>query len=173
METNPYAPPGQESMPEAPLPSGEAPLATLGQRFLASLIDSLIIYLPVLLLALLIDYAPLDQFVWEDRFLPNLLVTATTYLAFILINFHLLSTRAQTLGKAIFKIQVRRLDGRLPSLANQLGIRYFVYWFLAIFPVIGPFFALIDALPIFRKNRRCLHDEIARTQVIQMPRQES
>ena len=39
-------------------------------------------------------------------------------------------------------------------------------WAISIIPVIGSLVGLIDALLIFRDNRRCLHDNIADTMVV-------
>jgi uncharacterized RDD family membrane protein YckC len=35
-------------------------------------------------------------------------------------------------------------------------------------PCIGPFYSLADILCIFREDRRCLHDHIAGTKVVQV-----
>ena len=40
-------------------------------------------------------------------------------------------------------------------------------WVLAAIPGIGNLYALIDVLCIFREDRRCLHDLIADTNVVE------
>ncbi|MCY1389879.1 hypothetical protein D9M71_46890 [compost metagenome] len=58
----------------------------------------------------------------------------------------------------------------MPELGNLLLKRYLVWWLLAYVPVIGVLLVMVDYLFIFRADRRCLHDLMAGTRVVQLPR---
>ncbi|MOA70690.1 RDD family protein [compost metagenome] len=58
----------------------------------------------------------------------------------------------------------------MPELGNLLLKRYLVWWLLAYVPIVGMFLVLVDYLFIFRADRRCLHDRLAATRVVQLPR---
>ena len=45
-------------------------------------------------------------------------------------------------------------------------MRYVLPTLIAALPCIGPLFSLVDALTIFRDERRCLHDDMADTIVV-------
>jgi uncharacterized RDD family membrane protein YckC len=55
------------------------------------------------------------------------------------------------------------MPASLGSLARRYGFIYFVYYI----PLIGPIIGLIDNLFIFSKEKRCLHDYVANTIVIE------
>lgn len=46
--------------------------------------------------------------------------------------------------------------------------RYVLNLFLSDIPFIGGFMPLIDVLLIFRKSRKCLHDDLAGTIVVKV-----
>ncbi len=56
-------------------------------------------------------------------------------------------------------------DGRLLSFGRLIGLRYLPVWLVSVIPVIQ-LFGMIDALFIFRRDRRCVHDLIAGTKVV-------
>ena len=53
----------------------------------------------------------------------------------------------------------------MPSHNRMIGLRYLPFWFAGNVPQLAliPF---VDALFIFRQDRRCLHDLLAGTRVI-------
>jgi hypothetical protein len=55
---------------------------------------------------------------------------------------------------------------QVPTLATLVGKRYCVMWLVSLLPSVGVVVNLVDDLPIFRSDRRCLHDLIAGTKVI-------
>ena len=59
-----------------------------------------------------------------------------------------------------------RSDGTNATLARLAGLRYFANSVLALIPVVGWLYALLDVLMIFRESRKCLHDNIADTIVV-------
>jgi uncharacterized RDD family membrane protein YckC len=59
-----------------------------------------------------------------------------------------------------------RSDGSPASFGRIVGLRYLPTSLITLIPVVGMFYALLDCLLIFRRSRRCLHDNIADTIVV-------
>jgi uncharacterized RDD family membrane protein YckC len=78
----------------------------------------------------------------------------------------LLYRSGQTIGKKIVGIRIVRTDGSRAGLLRILGLRYIVPGVISAIPLLGFFFALADALVIFGEQRRCIHDYIADTIVV-------
>lgn len=57
-------------------------------------------------------------------------------------------------------------DGEIPNPTRVLGIGYLAVMIIAQVPVAGSLFSLVDALFIFRSNKRCIHDLMADTYVV-------
>lgn len=86
-------------------------------------------------------------------------------LILLIINVNLLIKNGQTIGKKATKIRVVELGtDRNPGFLHTGVIRIFVPSLINQF--IG-IFSLIDVLFIFREDRRCIHDMMANTEVIE------
>lgn len=83
--------------------------------------------------------------------------------ALLVIDLILLHRHGQTLGKRLCGIRIVRSNGQRTGLGRLFGVRY-----LLAQGVLGivPFFSLIDVLFIFGQDKRCLHDLIADTTVV-------
>ncbi len=149
--------------PKPPLPA--APLATLSQRFIAALIDGV----------------PLAAiFFLTQSGLPNedgqggsdlqVAIGLVLMLALAGCNLYLLATRGQTIGKKLQRIRIVALDGdHHPGLFRVFWLRSFINGLIGSIPLFGPIpvYSLIDVLCIFGKERRCIHDYLAQTRVVQ------
>jgi len=94
--------------------------------------------------------------------------TATGFVIYLAFNAYLLNKNAQTIGKRIMGIRiVNHDDGQKTPLGRLLLLRVLPVQIVAVIPYVGSVAAMIDALLIFRKNQRCLHDQIAGTDVVQ------
>ena len=62
---------------------------------------------------------------------------------------------------------VRADDGGNPGFLGAVVLRNMVRHVLIAVPVLGGLFALADILAIFGEERRCLHDRIAGTKVVE------
>ena len=88
--------------------------------------------------------------------------------AILLIQYTLLSLRGQTLGKLAMRVRiVRATDGGNPGFLRAVVLRNMVRHVLSAVPILGGLFALADILAIFGEERRCLHDRIAGTRVVE------
>ena len=161
---NPYAAPIAPVMPELPpLPSTARPeLAGRGQRLLARIIDQLLYvacFLPFFILAFAKRSSGFDGIASLA-----LLLTLAAILGLFVYNLALLAESGQTLGKRWLRIRIVRPDGSDADLGRLFGLRMFLPWLIGVFA--GPFFMLPDALCIFGNEKRCLHDMMADTIVV-------
>jgi uncharacterized RDD family membrane protein YckC len=66
----------------------------------------------------------------------------------------------------VLGIRIVQIDGERATWGRIVGLRIMPMQLLSWIPYIGGIISLVDVLFIFRANRRCLHDEIARTKVV-------
>ncbi len=102
----------------------------------------------------------------EPPFSKTLAGGVLGFLGFVLIHGYFLKTGGQTIGKKLSGIRIVDLRGNVPSLSTLILARFLPICLAAMIPFAGPFLCLFDLLFIFRKDRRCLHDLIAGTQVV-------
>ncbi len=91
---------------------------------------------------------------------------AAGWVLFLAINGYLLFHKGQTIGKLAVKTKIVDLDGNVPSFGKLLLLRYFILGVVAQIPFIQFMVGLVDAVFIFGKERRCLHDYMAGTRVV-------
>lgn len=80
----------------------------------------------------------------------------------VILQWNLIATRGQTVGKFVCCIRIVTMSGGLPGFVNGVILRNWVRVLLGAIP----FFGLIDILFIFGESRRCIHDLIAGTRVV-------
>ena len=175
-EVNPYAPPTVESSFRSEAMVTGAPLATLGQRLGASLLDGV---------AALVAFLPLILAIGSSAFFeaaqgkepsvesiePNvglMGLSGILFLVLLVINLMWLIQRGQTIGKRIVGIRIAGLESDAnPGGVKTVLLRGIVNGIIGAVPGVGAFYSLVDILFIFGKDRRCLHDLLASTRVIQ------
>jgi uncharacterized RDD family membrane protein YckC len=143
-------------------------LASRFSRLLAALIDTL------LNIGMCWGIVYLTAFLSEASALLNDLSNNTSSITLILlgifcyvaINWFPLGASAQTIGKKVMKIQIVNIDGSQPSRVDILLKRSLPYFAFALIPIIGPYLSTVNLLLIFGTGKRCVHDYIATTQVI-------
>jgi uncharacterized RDD family membrane protein YckC len=84
-------------------------------------------------------------------------------LAFLLVQWNLIATRGQTIGKMLLAIRIINRNGGTPGFVQGVLLRNWMRVALALIP----FFSVVDVLFIFGESRRCLHDYLAGTSVVQ------
>jgi uncharacterized RDD family membrane protein YckC len=145
-------------------------LASRGARLGAALLDSLIIMvvlLPVMYVggyfSALLDAARAgEQLPFFDRFMWGVIGISLVFA----IQFVPLKNSGQTWGKKIVGVKIVDMDGEQPGLGVLLGRRYLVYNGVGLIPFLGGLISLVNILCIFRGDKRCLHDLVAGTQVV-------
>ncbi len=145
----------------------KASLASRFQRFIGAMIDgfiSMAIIFPII-------YA---LGIWKTVMSGDELSLAHQILLFIMgqivflgINGYLLVKQGQTIGKKLAQTRIVRVtDGTIPPLSTLFGLRYFPISLVSQIPIAGTIIMLADCLFIFRSDKRCLHDWIAGTRVV-------
>lgn len=168
MTQNPYAPPGA-AVYAAPEP--EIIAATRWERFRAALADNLLLIVPVVGAALAMSLlVPTDPMLG----LGAAVVGFLCFLGVGVWNIVLLVQEGQTLGKKIVGIRIIDAQGENPGFWKIFLVRSLP--FAVVGAVLNLAFktraasglvTLIDAAFIFGATRRCLHDILADTHVIQ------
>ncbi|XNH07241.1 RDD family protein [Vibrio cyclitrophicus] len=144
----------------------EVRLASRWLRFWAIFIDVLIAVATVTPIYLYTDYF---QKIFETGTADTaelIAVTAYGWFVFLLLNGYLLHKKGQTIGKNVMEIAIVDMKGEQMGLFNILGKRVLPMTVVIYIPLIGQFIALLNYLFALRKNRRCLHDLIAGSQVV-------
>ncbi|UXI03687.1 RDD family protein [Photobacterium sp. TY1-4] len=143
-------------------------LATKWSRVGASIIDGFLISIVTLPIAYLmggfdgLNQEPPVQMSYELQIL--LLVLGLLFYA--AVNWKLLESNGQSIGKKVLNIRIVYLNDEQASRTDILVKRYLPYLLFSYIPFIGPLVSLINLLFIFGKQRRCLHDRIAGTKVV-------
>ncbi len=99
--------------------------------------------------------------------IPSFVVLAIGILALVIIQLYLLVTRGQTIGKKLLGIKIVTYpDEANPGFVKVWLLRSFVNGLIGAIPMVGGLYSLVDVLFIFREDKRCIHDLIAGTQVV-------
>jgi uncharacterized RDD family membrane protein YckC len=166
-------------------PNPSAPVvdntASLGKRFLAFFLDGF--FMCVALIMVMQAMGLLDPAKATDMQAAQLelqariaalsdghksMLAISPFVIFFLLHGFLLQQFGQTLGKRIVGIAIVTLDNQRPAFVQLLVQRYLSQWVVGMVPVIGVFLRLVDILAIFRPDRRCIHDHLAKTKVIDL-----
>jgi uncharacterized RDD family membrane protein YckC len=143
------------------------PLAGRGRRFVATLID--VVLVPTVAILLMLVSGVLEHASdWSTSAMPVLRMFGLGLTSYLLLNLWPLWTRGQTAGKALMGVTI--VDARSGERAPiwRLFIRGLFFPTLYMI-VLVPYITLIpviDQALIFRKDRRCVHDWVCRTAVI-------
>lgn len=170
-----------------------AGLAPRSVRLAAALVDGLVA-VPLLLVVVVAGVSglglsiaalagPFEQREWMSR-AGTVLAGSAAWVVFaaaglalgglVLFQWYLLSTRGQTIGKWLLGIRIVDLEGAPSGFFSALVLRSWVFpgvmsavvsFSSSVLPFAGVVFWLLDSLPLFGEDRRCLHDYLAGTQV--------
>ncbi len=95
------------------------------------------------------------------------LVAAAGWFVQFVIQVWLISTRGQSIGKKLLGIRIVKFaDHTNPGFLHGWFLRNFIRGVIQMVPYIGFVFALVNLAFIFGEQRRCLHDLIAGTKVV-------
>ncbi len=161
IEAQRFAPP-QARVAEAP--DTEQRPGSRGGRLGAALIDGLLQFGAIFLLA---RVSPWNPFVLASSGVGGMFAMQGVGLVlFIVLHGYLLVRHGQTIGKRLLGLRVVRPDGQAVGIGRLIGLRYGAGFLISAIPAVGMFYPLLDALLIFGRQRRCIHDWIADTIVI-------
>lgn len=141
----------------------QQPLASLGARFAGSLVDGLVYgvaLIPAIAIAASSGGQPDEALLIGGVALPFLIIA--------IVQIYLISTSGQSIGKKLLGTKIIKMDGGEAGFVHGVLLRSWLMGVLTNIPIAGMFIAIIDPLLIFGDERRCLHDKIAGTQVIEV-----
>ena len=176
----------QSNNPETPSRPPRHPVdntASYGRRFGAFLLDGLFMVIAMMFFMQYIGLTDIgpeaakDPEAMQAALLAKMTALSSAqktllmmfpFIAFFALHGYLLSRYGQTLGKRILGIAIVTLDNRVPPFFQLITQRYLTQWLAGMIPFIGLFLRLVDILAIFRPDRRCIHDHLAKTKVIDL-----
>ena len=173
---NPYEPPKSTVADVvAPPATGEkaSRLSRLGAKFLdgliggASLVPAYFAAIPAIR-----DQRPTDYLaIWSIIANTGTVFYLGVVVCLVIFGFNIFLMRkdGQTIGKKIVGIKVVGVDGSHLPLYRIFLVRVVLNGVIANIPVIGRFYGLADCLMIFGQPRRCAHDYLANSIVINAP----
>lgn len=167
-EQNPYRNPTTQ-VADVIADGNELDLADRGTRLGAAIIDGLLmlaINIPIMWLGGYFTQVMATAQSGGPPFGTLLLWTLIGFVLFVVVQGVPLNQSGQTWGKRLLKIRIVDLNGNKPPFANLIALRYLPISIASLIPVLGPIASLVDALFIFRADRRCVHDLIAGTRVV-------
>ena len=163
-DNNVYSTPQSQLVDQ--IDDSEKPLASRWARLGASIIDSIImmfVVLPVMYFTGGFDGMMEGR---EPGFVYMFGMGILSLVAYLVINYRFLVANGQTIGKKVLEIKIVDLNGNVPVFQPQLLIRYAVYLLPGQIPFVGQLFSFINVLFIFTKEKRCIHDLVAKTKVV-------
>lgn len=140
--------------------------ASRWDRLWAALIDGfimMVIVMPIIFLTGAYDDISNGN---QPSLTYSLLMGLVGIMLFTVLNGKLLTKSGQTIGKRALGIKIVTLSGELPGIKEHLLKRYGVYFLLGQIPIIGQFLSLANILLIFGSEKRCGHDLLGGTTVV-------
>ncbi len=175
------APPPEDAEPAAAAPA--ARLAGIGARTGAALINAVVYFVSLLPGSMLLSVQFLRLGITPEALLrgerpdltalaPGLALAWGGLLAACLVQAVLIAWRGQNLGKLMVGLRVvRAADGGPAGFVQGALLRFLlpvaVMFLLNVVPGLGFLFLLVDYSFMFGGQRRCLHDLVAGTKVIE------
>lgn len=158
---NPYQAP-RADVYEPAAGKGQLELADAGMRLLAQIINNLLF--AVMIVVGFIPFFTLGQ--GEEPGCGHFGLMAIMAMVWCSWNWSWLAKYGQSVGKRMLNMRVVMSNGEPATMGRLVGMRLFVG--RGILGII-PFYGLVDALFIFRDDRRCVHDHVADTIVVRTP----
>ena len=166
-DQNPYANSGMAAPMSEPI---NLRLADLGKRFLGALVDGGIgiVFVGPGYAMMVVGSIMAEQ---NKNLLPfvfiGLALTLLGGIALIATQIYLLATRSQTIGKYFLKTQIVDFNtGVRSDFVQCFLLRSLLNGVIGAVPCLGAIYAIVDICFIFREDKRCIHDLLAKTCVI-------
>ena len=136
--------------------------ATRGDRFISALIDGLIGMVASIPIFMYVDFDKLA----DPSFVLGLSLLGYGLVISFILHGYLLYHYGQTIGKNFMSIRIENLDDTKAELSTIYLKRILPMQVISIVPFGGQIIAgLVNPLFIFGKQKRCVHDYIAKTKV--------
>lgn len=165
-DQNPFAPPSDDADWGLKATFTGGVDASRGKRFAGAFLDNLLYYFAFLLSAFLVVPLMGEPDVGDFGFgVPFLAIGALW-----LYQAYLVTKTGQTIGKRMVGSRIVHMDGTRVGFIRDVFVRSWIFQAVFAIPVVGGLVGLLDALLIFGDSRRCLHDYVVGTRVVDVPR---
>ena len=164
---DPFTPPAPD---DARTPVSDAALASLGQRLGAAIVDGALKWGSLAPGLALLNAASEDAPESAARILAVVALIVPP-LGVAVIQWALITRISQSIGKRLVGIHIRRRSGARIGFLHGVVLRSWSVCAAGVacnaltMGLLGNFIGLLDALPIFGPERRCVHDYLADTVV--------
>ena len=114
------------------------------------------------------SYYDLFSYFETEKVIPlHIIININLYafIVFLLLHGFLLYNYGQTIGKRIIGIAISTYDFQVPEFNRMIALRYVPFRVAGLIPGLN-ILPIIDVLLIFRRDKQCMHDMLAKTQVI-------
>lgn len=163
MENDVYKSPEAEIVTEEQ--QDNSALASRWSRLLAAIIDGLTIMpITVGLMYFTGGFSGVSEGI-QPGLLYTFAIGIVGIFAFLIIHGSILLRDGQSWGKKAVNIKIVTADEQHADFA-VLAKRYGFYWLTAYIPIIGGLLSFMNIVFIFSKTKRCIHDRIADTKVV-------
>lgn len=165
--SNPFSSPASDSGAHD---TDDAPLADLGSRFFAKLIDNALVFIPIVLAGVL--SVPFAGEPGEDPPPAVLLFMGLALLVVFVLQIYQwiqIASVGQSIGKSLLGIKIVKVDGSPVDFISGVLIRIWVPNFaMGVLNqcCMGWVIVLADAIPALQPDRRAIHDHLAGTKVV-------
>jgi len=171
---DPYAPPKTDVNADVLPPTGDVLMASRWTRLIAAIIDGLL-YMVVMIPVMVAAFSSGAFGDPSNRpSIYRLLVASTSglislggWVGLLALQSYLVATTGQSIAKRLFNIKIVKTDGSPAGFKSGVLLRHWLFIALQQIPVVNMVLPWIDPLLIFRQDRRCLHDLLADTKVIE------
>lgn len=160
--SNPYAAP---QAPVSDVAGHVGELASPWLRLGGAIIDGLILMVLLVPVYLILFWGMISSG-QQPGFLASAGFTVFGFLAFVALQGYFLNQSGQTIAKKLLKMKIVDENGNKPELVKLIGLRYGVVQLAQLVPFLGAIYGLVDALFIFRDDRRRISDLLAGTRVV-------
>jgi uncharacterized RDD family membrane protein YckC len=158
---------------ERPEGDGGAPDANRWLRLAAALLDALIVFACCLPMAFILPFVVASgrRGGGDPESSAGVFIAVGAMglmlIGLFVVNLVMLARYGQTPGKRIVGVRIVRADRSRAGLGRIFWLRIVIPQLIGAIPLAGPLFRLVDVLMIFGEQRRCLHDLIADTRVVE------
>jgi uncharacterized RDD family membrane protein YckC len=164
-EENNYRPPSARVADVQPQDEDE--LASRGARLGGAMLDGLITGVVIFPIMFATGYMQSAMSGVEPSLQLQILYATLGLVLFAIVNGYMLHKSGQTINKRVAGTRIVSADDNtIQPFWKIVFVRQLPMNLMAVVPVIGPVLSVVNALLIFRSNKRCLHDLIAGTKVI-------
>lgn len=138
-------------------------ISRLGASFIDGFLSLAVVYLVMSMFGMLETLADPQNITFGFQ----IMLAIMGFGIYLGIHGYTLATRGQSIGKRLFEIQIVSIHtNKMFSLTHVAAYRILPLQILGLIPFLGTIVILADTLFIFRDDRRCIHDILCGSKVV-------